>query len=166
MDSSASHGPKYDGTWTAFLDRMEDRIANACTCSDGIATAVGWLVVLLVCGIVTAIGTLGVYPILWDLCRSPVVFALHVGVSAALLFNVFFNYGLAVTRSPGRVEEFYDISQRPPQQGTLNDFTYCSKCDPPSRARCEPRPAQERCSLERMPHVGVRHVAQPVRTRR
>lgn len=154
MDSTARVNGKHDASCSAFLDRMEDRLATACTCSGGVATAAGWLVVLVVVAIVTAIGTLGVYPVLWDLCRHVGVFAANVAVTAALLFNIFFNYGLAVTRSPGRVDEFYDITQRPPQQGTLNDFTYCSKCVTPRSCSGSVR-AHTLCIRTRVRHLRV-----------
>jgi hypothetical protein len=65
---------------------------------------------------------------MYKLCQGTLSFLAHLAVSAVLLFNIFFNYSIAVWCSPGKVDDFYDTHQQPPAQGSLNDFTFCYKC--------------------------------------
>jgi hypothetical protein len=117
------------GACTRCLDTAEERIerACACVCPTWVSAALSVTVVCVVCALIAAIGVFGTYPVLYDLCASPSSFALHVTTAAFLLFNIFFNYALAVGRSPGRVSQFYDVERRPPERHALDDFTHCSR---------------------------------------
>jgi hypothetical protein len=70
----------------------------------------------------------GVYPVLYDLCKTRLAFAVGSTIAMFLMSNIFFNYYLAILRSPGEVHHFYNISHNPPERHSLNDFTYCRKC--------------------------------------
>jgi hypothetical protein len=128
-DLDAQHtATNHARTWDGWLDRIEERLASICSVPDAVCSAFSAVIVGWVYLLVAAIGVVGTYPILYTMCKTTLSFVVHLVIAAILLFSIFFNYTIAVWRSPGNVEDFYDTHQHPPERGAFNDFTFCYKC--------------------------------------
>jgi hypothetical protein len=115
-----------------FMDTLEASLEKilCCECSDGWFTALCAVVVVFTSALIGTIGVLGVFPVLWDLTTSPILFAIHTAIAVILETNIFFNYYAAVLRPAGAVQQFYDLTEVPPSRNSFENFTYCAKCAP------------------------------------
>ena len=141
--SHSSHPPKPDKPEslskpisTSTIGQICDR-AEACLESTLCCQCPGWLVqglclliVAFTSALIASIGVFGVYPVLYSVCSSKIVFALNASFAFFLEANIFFNYYTAVFRNAGRVADFFDLRLVPPARNSFDDFTFCEKCDP------------------------------------
>eukprot|EP00892_Ulva_mutabilis_P003417 jgi/Ulvmu1/1447/UM011_0177.1 len=122
-------------------DRAETCLESAlcCHCPDWLVQALCLLIVAFTSGLIASIGVFGVYPVLYSICSSKIMFALNASFAFFLEANIFFNYYTAVFRNAGRVGDFFDLKLVPPARSSFDDFTFCDRCDkpkPPNTHHC------------------------------
>lgn len=112
-------------------DKAEACLESAlcCQCPDWLVQGVCLLIVTFTSALIASIGVFGVYPILYSICSSKILFALNASFAFFLEANIFFNYFTAVFRNAGRVSDFFDLTLVPPARSSFDDFTFCERCD-------------------------------------
>ena len=88
------------------------------------------LIVAFTSALIASIGVFGVYPVLYSITSSRMMFALNATFAFFLEANIFFNYYTSVFRNAGRVADFFNLRLLPPARNSFDDFTFCEKCDP------------------------------------